>query len=339
MIDSICIFRPSNIGKVMNALPMLRAIQNRHPNASITWIIEQEEYELVREIPKVKWEIVELKHKVRTKSKLRKLPVFDVVLDLESTYSSSRFTKSLKTDTVIALDAERSSRFQKFFCDQQLDRHKDPHDVETALDFAKALGASSKGVHWGLEVSAMHEETSHIDLPTNYMAMYPSSEDPNSSWTPIGYVEIINKMLYKHNVATVLLGNNTQAERDFGDEIMRLSPQAYNLIGETSFRQSASIISDARLLLAPDCVNAYIAAAVSTKVVGVFANTNPKKSNVYLNDTWTVDKYSLAVKTFLKTRPSRLKFGTKVDHEDAMLLIDSDEVLEIVESILNASDY
>ena len=47
MVNSICILRLSAIGDVTHALPVVATLQNRFPDAKITWVIGKIEYKLM----------------------------------------------------------------------------------------------------------------------------------------------------------------------------------------------------------------------------------------------------------------------------------------------------
>ena len=52
---NICILRLSAIGDVSNTVPLISAIQTQWPSTKITWVVGQIEYNLIKNIPKVKF--------------------------------------------------------------------------------------------------------------------------------------------------------------------------------------------------------------------------------------------------------------------------------------------
>ena len=54
-IRNICVIRLSSLGDICHMLPFIKNIKNKYPESTLYWIIGKTEYELVRNIPNVKF--------------------------------------------------------------------------------------------------------------------------------------------------------------------------------------------------------------------------------------------------------------------------------------------
>ena len=58
MIKSICIVRLSALGDVLMLVPLVRLLQARLPNASLTWVISRPAYDLVEGMDGIEFIII-----------------------------------------------------------------------------------------------------------------------------------------------------------------------------------------------------------------------------------------------------------------------------------------
>lgn len=333
-IQHICILRLSALGDVSNCLPSLRAIQAKYPQAHITWVIGKNEFQLIKDLPKIKWVVLDKSKLIQSWRQLTKLNKFDVVLHMQASLRASLLKTALKTNITIGLDKARTKDFQGLFCNQQISPRPHAHTVETYLDFADAIGADISQPSWGLPITIMHDETKNLDLPIKYFVISPCSSKKIRNWTVKGYTEVIKHITEKHHIPCVLVGGSSLIEKKYAEQIMALTPDTIDLIGKTNIRQMASIIGDALFLIAPDSGPAHIGSAVGTKVIGLYANTNPDRACSYLYPEYVVNQYPQAVKQYLKKSLNDIKFGTRVREPKVMHLIKAFDVNQMVDAVI-----
>ena len=56
-LKSVCVLRLSAIGDVCHAVAMVQAVQERHPQLEVTWVIGKVEYQLVQHLPGINFVI------------------------------------------------------------------------------------------------------------------------------------------------------------------------------------------------------------------------------------------------------------------------------------------
>ena len=102
---------------------------------------------------------------------------------------------------------------------------------------------------------------------------------------------------------------------------VRIPVEALDLIGKDTLKQLPALLARADLLMTPDSGPMHIANAMGTKVLGLHAASNPKRSGPYSDTRYCADRYDDAARKYLGKPASELKWGTKIEHDDVMQLI------------------
>lgn len=104
------------------------------------------------------------------------------------------------------------------------------------------------------------------------VAFQMGANQPHRAWPVTSFVELGAALTEHPGVCAVLLG--APGERALGDEFLRLSAMpAINLIGKTSISDLPAILKNCDLLVSNDTGTAHIAAAVGTRVLGLYFST------------------------------------------------------------------
>jgi len=88
--------------------------------------------------------------------------------------------------------------------------------------------------------------------------------------------------------------------------------------------------------LGPDSGPVHIANALGTKVVGLYACTDPERSGPYSDRRFTTNHYDEAARRFLKKPAEALPWGKKVEFPGVMELIGVDEVADCIDRCVAA---
>ena len=75
----------------------------------------------------------------------------------------------------------------------------------------------------------------------------------------------------------------------------------------------------------------HIANAVGTKVLGLHAATNPERSGPYSDRRFCVDRYDDAARTFAGKPGNALAWGSKIEQDGVMDLIQVDDAIAAFE--------
>ncbi len=105
------------------------------------------------------------------------------------------------------------------------------------------------------------------------IAIAPGSVWATKRWLP-EYFALLTNQLTEAGYKIVLIGGD--ADRAFAEEVVnKVTSPILNAVGKFTFRQSAVLIREARLLISNDSAPMHIAVAVRTPVVAIFGPTVP----------------------------------------------------------------
>jgi heptosyltransferase I len=135
----------------------------------------------------------------------------------------------------------------------------------------------------------------------------------------------------------VLCGGPSAEEREIGDAILaKMHARPLDLIGKDTLKQLLALLERSALVLCPDSGPMHMANAVGTKVLGLHAASNPKRSGPYSDLRWCVDRYDDAAQKFRRKPASALRWGTKLEYRDVMDLVEVDDAIERFEAFAEA---
>lgn len=103
------------------------------------------------------------------------------------------------------------------------------------------------------------------------VAICPGAKFTVKRWDVSRFAEVAAALKNLFNAKIVLIGG--PGDNREGEEILkRVGNSIINLIGKTTYMESAEIISRCNLLISNDCGPAHLAAAASTPVVGIYSS-------------------------------------------------------------------
>jgi len=339
---SVCILRLSAIGDVCHAVATVQAIQNRHPNAKITWIIGKVEAMLLQDLPNVEFIIFDKKAGLKEYSNLRKQlkdRSFDILLHMQVAFRASLVALCIRAKEKWGFDKSRAKEGQWLFTNRQISPQNQPHVAEGFWKFAKAIGVSDelKPV-WNMPLSDKNRKWCAEQVGSApYMVISPAASKAERNWLPERYAAIADYANHK-GLAVILSGGVSDMEKQLGDKILQSAQSPIkNLIGKTSLPQLLALLSSAKLVVAPDSGPAHMATTVNTPVIGLYAHSNPKRTGPYHSQATSVSVYeSLLLKQTGKSIENN-PWGKRVKGENLMKLISVDSVIAKLDCLIKKS--
>ena len=116
----------------------------------------------------------------------------------------------------------------------------------------------------------------------------------------------------------------------------RMHAAPIDLIGKDTLKQFLALARRATLVLSPDSGPMHMSNAVGTPVLGLHAASNPKRSGPYSSIDWCVDRYDAAARRFRGVPAAALPWGTKLEHEGVMSLIETEAVTATLDRFMAA---
>lgn len=117
-----------------------------------------------------------------------------------------------------------------------------------------------------------------------------------------------------------------------------MASQPINLIGQDTLPQLVALLERADVVLTPDSGPSHLANALGTAVIGLHASTWSLRSGPYHSLDLCVDKFEQAATLFRNKAPQDLRWGTRIEDDGVMDLIEVEAVIDRLEVALGRLD-
>jgi len=341
---SICILRLSAIGDVCHAVATVQAIQNRHPQAKITWVIGKIEVKLLEKIKDVEFIIFDKKAGLKGYRNLSfqlKDRKFDILLHMQVALRASLATLCIRATEKWGFDRTRAKEGQWLFTNRQIAAQTEPHVADGFWGFAQAIGVSlDSRPTWNIPVAEDDRKWCDLQIGSQstekkpYIVISPAASKTERNWLAERYAAIADHAFAKRfNI--VLSGGPSEMEKQLGNEIIGASSSPIiNLIGYTNLPQLLALLEKAELVLAPDSGPAHMATTVNTPVIGLYAHSNPKRTGPYHSQQTTVSVYEELLKKQTGKSIKESPWGKRVRGKNLMALISVGAVIAVFDDII-----
>jgi heptosyltransferase I len=297
----ILILKPSSLGDVIHALPVLRLLKRHFPAAEIFWWIDSALAPLIEGDPDLagiirferkRWgkprHWPEMFHSIRW----LRAQNFDLVIDLQCLARSGAFAWLANGKRLIGLDEIREGA--RGFYDHAAPRASfHTHAVDWYLSVLPPLGVPvHKNFVWLPERPEVAAEvkrkwlavfpTSNSQLPASKLILLqPGARWVNKRWPIQHFSELVRSLAKKNPEAQfAVLGGKDDAP--LGEVIAPAAPEkVLNLCGATSLPEMIEIVRLGDLLVTNDTGPMHVAAALGKPLVALFGPTEPRRTGPY----------------------------------------------------------
>lgn len=152
------------------------------------------------------------------------------------------------------------------------------HIAKKNLEMAKALECSLPNIkpvlYWKMQDQAACQQVlknNDISEDVPYVVLHPSSSALHKAWTVECYAALCGYLRDRWAVRTILISGKDPEELRQNQEICALAKSyPLNLGGQLSLKQTAALLSKAKLFIGIDSGPMHMATAVNTPVVAIF---------------------------------------------------------------------
>lgn len=288
----ILILKPSSLGDVIQALPVLRLLKLHFRDAEIFWWIDAALAPLLENDPDLTSII--LFHRKRWQSPLRWNEVlqsvrqmrahkFDLVIDLQSLFRSAMFAWFARGKFLIGLDDAREGA--NGFYDLAIPRKNfHTHAVDWYLSVLTALKIPvHKNFIWLPERKEIADKlnSQFAIRDSQLICLQPGARWENKRWPLEKFSELVSRLAQKFPAARfAVLGGKDDAP--LGEKISQAAPEKIlNLCGQTSLPEMIEIIRRCDLMITNDTGPMHAAAALGKPLVALFGPTEPRRTGPY----------------------------------------------------------
>lgn len=331
---SLCLLRTSALGDVSHVVPLVRTLQRQWPATALTWIIGKLEYKLVGDLPGVEFVVFDKGKRWEGYAAVRRAlhgRRFDALLHMQVALRSNLLSACVRARKRIGYDAARARDLHGCFVNTRIPARSGEHVLDAIGSFVEPLGIRQTDVRWDLPVPAEAEAFAehHLGGSAPILLVSPCSSHRLRNWRPERYAAVMDHAACQ-GWRVALCGGPSAFEREFGDAIRTQLRECapIDLIGRDTLKQLLALLRRADLVLTPDSGPMHLANAMGTAVLGLHAASNPHRSGPYSDRRWCVDRYDAAARRFRGKPAAELRWGTKIEHEGVMDLIETAAVIE-----------
>ncbi len=285
----ICIIKPSSLGDVVHALPILAALRARWPSAHLAWVVDRAFHGLLEGHPSIDELIVYdrspragdflgLKAAAALYQRLAQ-GRFDLTIDLQGLLRSALMTAATRAPVRLGMaDAREGARW--LYTDTVDASRLRVHAVERTMRVAAALGASAAEPRFDLPITANDTRWARETLlraPAPRVVLNLGARWLTKRWPPEHFAEIARRAVASYGAGVVAVGSP-------GDR-----PLVQSLMQETLSASKSSTSAGAPpctnwrhwpsksdVLISNDTGPLHVAAAAGARVVGIYTCTDPR---------------------------------------------------------------
>lgn len=307
----ILILKPSSLGDVVQALPVLRLLKRHLAASEIFWWIDSSLAPLLEGDPDLsgvvrferrRWAAPrhwpEMLHSIRWMRDQK----FDWVIDLQCLARSGAFAWLANGKFLIGLDEVREGA--RGFYDVAVRRASfHTHAADWYLAVLPRLGvpvhnhfvwlperpavAAELRRKWeidlsaGVQASAGPSDTLKRELQPRWIAIQPGARWLNKRWPVEYFADLVRRLARKFPEARfAILGDG--GDQPIGGIISRVEPErCLNLCGQTSLLEMVEWLRLCDLLITNDTGPMHVAAALGKPLVALFGPTEPRRTGPY----------------------------------------------------------
>lgn len=288
----ILILKPSSLGDVVQALPVLRLLKRHFPQSEIYWWLNSDLVGLLEDDPDLHgifpfhrkgwssgrhWRAT-----LQTIQQMRQCR-FDWVIDLQGLARSGLIGWLSSGQTLIGLEDRREGAFG--FYDITVPRPSPAtHAVDWYLQVLTRMGVPiSADFTWLPARTDVRRQVAEKWQPFGqpWLIIHPGARWANKRWPAEFFAEAIVEVARRQpSVSFAILGN--ASDRPLGRAIASAEPaRCLDLTGKTSLTEMIEWIRLGELMLTNDTGPMHIAAALQKPVVAIFGPTDWRRTGPY----------------------------------------------------------
>jgi lipopolysaccharide heptosyltransferase I len=291
----ILILKPSSLGDVIHALPVLRLLKARWPQSEIYWWLDVKLAPLLAGDPDLagifqfqrqRWASLHRWPEIIGSVRSMRQTQFDLALDLQGLARSAMFAWLANAALTVGLDNPREGvreGARALYDVRPPPSAPDAHAVDRYLSVLQPLGVP---IHSNFEwlprrpaVAAEIRKKWNVSSGP-WIALVPGARWDNKRWPAQSFRRLLELMNEYPDTRFVILG--APDEQDIANTVMSANPErCLNLAGKTSLWEMIEWIRLSRLLITNDTGPMHIAAALRKPVVAIFGPTNPRNTGPY----------------------------------------------------------
>lgn len=291
----ILILKPSSLGDVIQALPVLRLLKRHLPNSEIYWWLDANLVPLLDGDPDLagifpfqrkRWAGVHRWPEIATSIRTMRAKRFDYAIDLQGLARSALFAWLSNPDVLIGLDNPREGGREGARALYDLTPLRCEPGTHAVDRYAAVLPLLNIPVRWDFDwlpqrpAAAASVQEKWSPKNEQWVALIPGARWANKLW-PIENFSAAVKLLCKNpDLKFAVLGSSE--DKQLGQTISSAAPgRVLDLTGQTSFHEMIEWLRLSRLVIGNDTGPMHVAAALRKPIVALFGPTDPRSAGPF----------------------------------------------------------
>jgi heptosyltransferase-1 len=286
--ERILIIKPSAIGDIVHALPVLNLIRRRWPSAHITWLVTPACAALIEGHPQIDQVMSFDRHGLGSAWRSPKAALklfglngdfrrrrFDLVVDLQGLFRSGWFLS--QTRAPLRVGFANAREFGWLFYTHRILSSWEDHAVERYLCIAEALGLGKSPIefHFAVNDDDRAQIASKLPDPAPYAVLLPGANWETKRWPAERFSALVQPIAERFGLRSLVAGGP-------GDSVLAAQISgAQDLTGKTNLRQLVALLEGAKLVIAADTGPMHIAAALGKPLVTMYGPTDPIRTGPF----------------------------------------------------------
>lgn len=296
--ERLLLVKPSALGDVVQALPVLATLQRRYPRLALDWLVEEEAAPLVLGHPLAAQVVVsgrrrwlrQLRSPASLPATLREMRAFaaglrarryDAVLDLQGLLKSALYVAATRAPLRVGFAEGREGA--PWILTHRVTAPPQPvHAVRRYLALAAAVDALEPVWDFSIAVSAEDRARAAAllaDLPRPRVILHPAARWRTKLWATEGWRSLAAALVAE---GAGVLVTGAAADAPLAEAILSgLGPSARSAAGRASLKALAALLGEVDAVVSVDSGPMHLAAAVGAPLVALFGPTDPRRTGPF----------------------------------------------------------
>jgi heptosyltransferase-1 len=284
----ILIIKPSSLGDVTHALPILHLLRRRYPEAKISWLVapycsglleghadldevilfDRRRFGTAWKNPAAGLDLIRFKRDLRRRR-------FDWVIDLQGLFRSGWL--AWFTRAPVRIGFANAREFAWLFYTHRIPiATMEQHAVERYMRIALAAGCEDGPIEFPFVVGESDRAVvAGMSGDEPFAVLLPGANWATKRWPIEKFAALVEPIRERFGLRCIVAGGPDTIE--LGKSI----PGALSLAGRTNLPQLVALLEKSCLVIANDSGPMHIAAALGKPLVTIFGPTNPIRTGPY----------------------------------------------------------
>ena len=328
------VVRLTALGDILHTVPAVAALRAAHPRARIDWVVEKKWAPVLEGSPAIDevipferrsfWGVIECIQRLRENR-------YTCAIDFQGLYKSSLLAALSGAARRIGFERAwaREGNAAMFYTDRVIPSGR--HVAELNYSLAEKAEASRPAApEYPLRVPAggaasIRARLHDLGIGGEYIVVGPGGSWRAKCWPPERFGEFCREFETRHNIHVIVI--HGPGEKALADEVVRTAAPGRPVAIGTTIEELMGLLAHARGVVAVDSGPLHLAAALGTRVVGLYGPTDPARNGPFVPGAVIVHQ----------ARPEEISYKRRNEYSPAMLRITVADVMAAADSLWKAS--